>query len=259
MMLLLLFCSTAFAETYSNEPLNWGFKKSRNHQPPDPGAIYKNVLNDYGSFYIGDTREKIVYITFDNGYEYGFTDEILDVLKQKKVPATFFVTGPYLEKEEDLIQRMVDEGHIIGNHSWSHPDFTKVTDEKLKKELDSVKQKKEELTGQPGMMYLRPPRGVFSERTLAVSQQLGYVNVFWSLAYVDWETGKQKGWEYAYDKIMGQIHPGAVILLHAVSEDNAKALPKIIDDLRKEGYEFKSLDYALAKQLIPEPFIFTLD
>jgi peptidoglycan-N-acetylmuramic acid deacetylase len=136
---------------------------------------------------------------------------------------------------------MVKEGHIVGNHSWNHPDFTVISNARLRGELEKVRIKTEELTGQKKMIFLRPPRGVFSERTLSISKELGYRNVFWSVAFVDWNVKEQKGPQYAYEQIIKQIHPGAVLLLHAISSDNAAALGQIIDELRKKGYTFKSL------------------
>lgn len=258
MSIILVFLASgtlSHAEPISNKPLNWGLKKSTNHEPPDAGAVHENNLKKYGSFYLGDTNKKDIYLTFDNGYENGYTADILDVLKKKKVPATFFITGHYITTNEDLIKRMIDEGHIIGNHSWHHPDLTQVSDTRLAKELNLIKEEYERQTGRTDMMYLRPPRGIYSERTLKLSKDLGYVNVFWSLAYIDWYTDRQKGWKYAYDNIMKQIHPGAVILLHAVSEDNAKALANVIDDLRKEGYTFKSLDDLMFEKSMPKILI----
>lgn len=240
--IVMVLVSHTWAQDLSNKAHHWGFKKSTNHEPPQAGPEWEELLQTYGSFYIGDTSKKNIYLTFDNGYENGYTADILDTLQEKEVPATFFVTGHYLQDQPELVQRMVKEGHIVGNHSWSHPDFTTISDAEIKKELSRVEEAFEQITGQKGMTYLRPPRGIFSERSLAASQQLGYRNVFWSLAFVDWQTDQQKGWTYAYDNITRQIHPGAVILLHTVSSDNAEALPKVIDDLRKEGYAFKSLD-----------------
>lgn len=187
-------------------------------------------------------EEKDIYLTFDNGYENGYTGKILDVLKEKKVPATFFVTGHYIKTQKDLLLRMKDEGHIIGNHSWSHPDFTAVNDEKLREELTSVTEEIKKVTGQKEVKYVRPPRGVFSERTLALTKEMGYYNVFWSLAFLDWKVDQQRGWQYAHNNVMTMIHPGSILLLHAISKDNAEALAKIIDDLREKGYHFKSLD-----------------
>ncbi|MCH1624230.1 delta-lactam-biosynthetic de-N-acetylase [Fredinandcohnia quinoae] len=245
--------------SYSNHPIHWGFKKSKNHEPASAGEEYDELLAKYGSFYIGDTSKKDIYLTFDNGYENGYTEKVLDVLKKKKVPATFFVTGHYLKDQSDLVKRMAKEGHIVGNHSWYHPDLTRVSDERLAKELNSVREETERLTGQKNVTYLRAPRGIFSERTLALSQNLGYTNVFWSLAFVDWHINNQRGWQYAYNNIMRQIHPGAILLLHTVSRDNAEALEKAIDDLEAEGYTFRSLDHLLAKKAIDNPYIFNID
>ncbi|WP_458414699.1 delta-lactam-biosynthetic de-N-acetylase [Schinkia sp. CFF1] len=256
----LLFLSSTMpivvAETVPNTPIHWGMKKSRNEQPAEAGAMLESVLEKYGSFYLGDTSKKDIYLTFDNGYENGFTSDILDVLKKKKVPATFFVTGHYITENADLVKRMVDEGHIVGNHSWHHPDLTQVSDIRFKKELVLIKEEYKKLTGKSDMMYLRPPRGIFSERTLQLSKELGYVNVFWSLAFVDWHINNQKGWKYAYDNIVNQIHPGAVILLHTVSEDNAKALSKVIDTVREKGYTFKSLDDLMLEKAMPKPLLY---
>jgi peptidoglycan-N-acetylmuramic acid deacetylase len=247
----------ASAEAVSNKAIHWGFKRSENHKPPSAGKELDQLLAKYDAFYLGNPNKKEIYLTFDNGYENGYTAKILDVLKEKKVPATFFVTGHYLDTAPDLVKRMVKEGHIVGNHSWHHPDLTQVSNERLRKELESVRKKTEELTGQKGMMYLRPPRGIFSERTMAVARELGYYHVFWSLAFVDWQTNNQKGWKYAYDNIMKQIHPGAVLLLHTVSKDNADALAKVIDDLRKQGYTFKSLDDLMIEKMNLHPWLFT--
>ncbi|MBD8069945.1 delta-lactam-biosynthetic de-N-acetylase [Bacillus sp. PS06] len=246
--------------SYSNQPIHWGFKKSQNHEPPNAGEELNTLLENYGTYYLGDTSKKEIYLTFDNGYENGYTGQILDVLKKKKVPATFFVTGHYLKDQADLVKRMAAEGHIVGNHSWHHPDLTKVSDERLRKELNSVRDETERLTGQKKVAYLRPPRGVFSERTLALTKELGYQTVFWSLAFVDWHVDKQRGWEYSYNNIMKQVHPGAILLLHTVSKDNAEALEKAIDDLHEQGYTFHSLDHLMASKMrMDEPLIFNID
>lgn len=222
---------------------HFGFKKSKNGQVASIDQEgFKGILEKYGAIFLGDTQKKELYITFDNGYENGYTPKILDVLKEKKVPAIFFVTGHYIKDQPELLKRMVDEGHLIGNHSWSHPDMSRIPAEKMKDELNRVRDEVIQLTGQKEMKYLRTPRGIFSERTLAVSKELGFTNVFWSVAYKDWDTKVHMGSRYAYDKVMSQLHPGAVILLHSVSKDNAEALGQIIDDARKLGYEFKSLD-----------------
>lgn len=243
------------ANAYNNRSFGWGYNKSKNEQQPDAG-VYGPLLQEYGGFYLDQTNEKNIYLTFDNGYEQGHTGLIMDVLKDKGVPATFFVTGHYIDSAGDLVKRMVKEGHIVGNHSWSHPDFTKLPKDKIKKELTKVSEGVKELTGKEASNYLRPPQGVFSERSLAVTQELGYTNVFWSIAFVDWHTNNQKGWEYAYKSIIKQIHPGAIILLHTVSEDNALALENLIDEVRKRGYTFKSLDDIMWDKMLPDGMLY---
>ncbi|MFD3448160.1 delta-lactam-biosynthetic de-N-acetylase [Microbacteriaceae bacterium 4G12] len=239
-LLLVMLPSSIFA--YSNTPHHWGIPRNKSEVPPDAGKQFTEITKKYNAFYIGDTKKKDIYLTFDNGYEKGYTSKILDVLKEKKVPATFFVTGHYVKEQSELVKRMVKEGHIIGNHSWHHPDLTTVSDAKFREELESLEKEVKSLTGQKKMQYLRPPRGIFSERTLALSREMGYYNIFWSLAFIDWKVDQQRGWRYAYDSVTQNIHPGAILLLHAVSSDNTEALDKIIDELRKRGYHFKSLD-----------------
>ncbi|WP_342429880.1 delta-lactam-biosynthetic de-N-acetylase [Neobacillus sp. FSL H8-0543] len=240
--LLLLLVPQITYGAVPNQPIHWGFKRSVNEVPPEAGSKLDTLIGKYDAFYKGDANSKVLYLTFDNGYEQGYTPKVLDVLKKEKVPATFFVTGHYLQSQPELTKRMVAEGHIVGNHSWHHPDMTQISDEKIREELRTVKEKTKELTGQKEMKYLRPPRGVFSERTMQIAKEEGYIHVFWSLAYVDWNVNQQKGAQYAYDSIMKQIHPGSVMLLHTVSKDNADALEKVIQDLKKKGYKFKSLD-----------------
>ncbi|UFU00019.1 delta-lactam-biosynthetic de-N-acetylase [Radiobacillus kanasensis] len=251
MFLMLTICLFAFPLSISANSYGWGFKKGNNHQPPDVGK-YAQMLQGKG-FYIDPSGEKVVYLTFDNGYEKGYTGQILDVLKEKGVPATFFVTGHYVDSREKLVKRMVKEGHIIGNHSYHHPDFTKLSKGKMKKELEELEQAVADITKQDSMKYLRPPRGTFSNQTLKWANEFGYLNMFWSLAFVDWNTDAQGGWQKSYNQVLKQVHPGAIILLHTVSKDNADALAHMIDDLRKQGYTFKSLDYLLMKNLVPKP------
>lgn len=229
----------------------WGYKKNTDHTVPDVGK-YGDIIKDYNAYYADHSGEKNIYVTFDNGYEQGYTDAILDILKKEKVPATFFVTGHYVESAPELIQRMANEGHIIGNHSYTHPDFTTMSKQTIKKELDTLEKAVQEVTNTDyQMQYLRPPRGTFNDNTLKWSSELGYIHVFWSIAFKDWHTEGQKGWKYAYKEVMDQIHPGAILLLHAVSSDNAEALEQIIKDLKEQGYTFKSLDDLVIKDQLP--------
>lgn len=233
----------------------WGYKKNSDKQIPDVGK-YGSILENNLAFYADKQTDKDIYLTFDNGYEEGYTEAVLDVLEQENVPATFFVTGHYVEEEPKLVKRMVDNGHIIGNHSYYHPDFTTMTKAEIDEELQMVEDAVANITKQQEMNYVRPPRGTFNEETLQWTKELGYVSVFWSLAFKDWETNKQKGWKYAYEQITEQIHPGAIILLHTVSEDNAQALEKVIQQLKQEGYQFKSLDDLLWKNIINNDIFF---
>lgn len=242
---LCFFPSQVFAD-------GWGFNKKNDGSVPDVGR-YGPLIEKYDGFYVDPSGDKVVYLTFDNGYEQGYTGKVLDILKEKEVPATFFVTGHYIESAPDLLKRMAKEGHLIGNHSWSHPDFTQVSKAKMEKELERVNAAVKELTDQDVMTFMRPPRGTFNEQTLEWAKEFGYTHAFWSLAFVDWETNKQRGWEYAYESVIDQIHPGAVILLHTVSQDNAEALSQLIDELNKRGYRFGSLNDLMIKQMVPAP------
>ncbi len=225
----------------SNKKMEWGLKKNPGAAPDiNPGE--KEILEKYSGYYIGDSSKKEVYLTFDEGYENGYTSQILDVLKKHNVPACFFVTGPYLENETELIRRMTDEGHIVGNHTVNHPSMPSVKDEtELENELLDLERSYYSITGKP-MKYMRPPKGEHSERTLAVAEALGYKSIFWSIAYMDWDLKQQKGTQYVMDSILDNLHSGAIILMHAVSPDNAKALESVICEIRNRGYEFKSLD-----------------
>lgn len=233
----------AAAVTAGERAYHFGFKKSRGGQPASIDQEgFKPLLEKYGAVFQGKPDDKSLYLTFDNGYENGYTAQILDVLKVKGVPACFFVTGHYAKNEHELLKRMAAEGHIIGNHSWTHPDMSQISDTRIQDELDAVKREVAGVTGQQEMHYLRPPRGIFSERSLRVSKELGYTNVFWSVAYKDWDVNAQRGAQYAFDNVTEQLHPGAIILLHSVSRDNAEALGSIIDEARRRGYTFRSLD-----------------
>jgi peptidoglycan-N-acetylmuramic acid deacetylase len=250
----MLLSTTVLAE--SNNPYGWGFNKGKNGMPAEAGQKLDDMIKKYDAVYKGDTMKKDIYLTFDNGYENGYTEKVLDVLKIQHVPATFFVTGHYLNTRPDLVKRMAKEGHIVGNHSWHHPDMTRITNEKIRQELEMVREKTEQLTGQKTMNYLRPPRGVFSERTMAVAKKEGYLHIFWSIAFKDWDVNQQKGAQYSYKQVMKQIHPGAILLLHTVSKDNAEAIESIISDLKKQGYRFISLDDLMIQQQLPDPLLY---
>lgn len=229
-----------------NNKRGWGLKRSNGHGQPEMPSSISNTLNKYGAYWIGSPREKFVYLTFDEGYENGYTPVILDTLKSNGVKAAFFVTGHYLKSQPELVKRMVDEGHIVGNHTNTHPSLPDVSDGQIKKELQAVEKMYEDITGRKNMKYLRPPKGEYSQRTLALTRELGYHNIFWSLAMVDW-VPMPGGPEQAYRGVMDNLHNGALILLHAVSKDNSIALDRIIKDTKAQGYTFKTLD-DLAKE-----------
>ncbi len=223
----------------SNQKYGWGLKKNKN-APPDIPSSTVEMLKNYGGIYKSD-EEKTLYLTFDEGYENGYTAKILDTLKENNVTAAFFVTGPYIKKEQELIKRMTTEGHIVGNHTVNHPSMPDISDEELKIELENLTKSYHDLTGKE-MKFFRPPMGEYSERTLKLTSDMGYTNVFWSFAYCDWDIKNQKGTGYAYNQIMDGVHDGAILLLHAVSKDNAEVLDKVLKDLKKQGYIFKSLE-----------------
>ena len=227
----------------SNTTYAWGFRRMKDFVRPEFTASYTKVLDDYEGIYAGNSEDKIIYLTFDEGYENGYTGAILDTLKEKEVTAVFFVTMPYVKQNADLVQRMIDEGHIVGNHTVNHPSMPSVTDdEKLEKEILELHNYVKENFGGYEMTYLRPPKGEYSERTVKISKDLGYKTVLWSSAYDDWDVNKQDRLDYARKMILNYVHNGCVMLLHAVSKDNTALLGEAIDSLRASGYEFRSLD-----------------
>ena len=212
----------------------FGVKKNNNHKQPDIG-IYKGIIEGSNGIYVGSNDKKDIYLTFDCGYENGYTNKILDTLKEKKVSATFFITGHYIDSASDLVLRMKRDGHILANHSNLHKDITKIKDEEIKKEILDLEIKYKNLTGSNLTKFFRPPAGTFDKRSLDMVNSLGYVPLFWSLSYKDWN--HQNSVEYTVNEVISNIHNGAIILLHAVSEANSKALPIIIDKLKDEGYK----------------------
>lgn len=189
------------------------------------------------------SKDKVLYLTFDCGYENGYTEKILDVLKEKNVNAAFFCTLPQVKENPELIRRMIDEGHIVGNHSVTHPSFAEITTEQMTKEIRTMEDylKENFNYSEP---YFRFPKGEYTDTAIQTVNSLGYSCVFWSLAYADWDLNNQKGERYAYEKVVSRLHPGAVILLHSVSPDNANALSRIIEEAKNQGYKFLSLrDY----------------
>ena len=225
----------------SNE-MSWGFVKSKNEQPIEMDGQTKDLLKKYDAIYEGDTSKKIIYLTFDNGYEAGYTESILDTLKKHDIQATFFLTGHYVESATDLVKRMIDDGHIIGNHSDKHPNMAKLSDQELIDEWQRFDEKLQKLTDIKRTFYARPPQGIYNEQVLKVGKENEYRHIFWSIAFKDWERDVRRGSDYAYNELMNQLHPGAIILMHTVNADNAEAIPKFIEDAKAKGYSFGSLD-----------------
>ena len=228
----LLFVVSKGANAYG-----FGVKKNTEHKQPDIG-IYKGILDSVGGIYVGDKDKKNIYLTFDCGYENGYTEKILDVLEEKNVNATFFLTGHYIDSAKDLVLRMKEEGHILANHSNLHKNITTLNRGQIEEEIKSLEIKYNNLTGSNLTKFFRPPAGNFDQKSLEVVKDLGYVPLFWSVAYKDWD--HKNGIEFAAQEVCKNIHNGAIILLHAVSSDNALALSSIIDKLQDEGYVFTS-------------------
>lgn len=228
--------------TTSAEITNWGLSFREKGKSP-VGNATPEYLKKYNSYYIGDCKENIIYLTFDAGFENGYTTSILDTLKKHDVKAAFFLVGNYIEKNKELVKRMVEEGHIVGNHTYNHPDMSKISDmESFKKEINSLEELYKETTGQEMLKYYRPPQGKFNEENLNNANELGYKTIFWSLAYVDWYVNKQPTKEYAFQKLLPRIHPGAVVLLHSTSKTNCEILDELLTKWKAEGYTFSSLN-----------------
>lgn len=225
----------------SNVKIGWGIKRNNNHKQPDLGSNNKRLIDENNDIAMGNDKDPYVYLTFDMGYEAGYTASILDTLKNNNVKATFFITGHYLNSAGDLVKRMIDEGHTVGNHTVNHYSMPDLDDEKLKEEVKKLHTAVYEKF-EYEMTYLRPPKGEYSQRTLALTKQMGYTTVMWSFAYDDWDENKQGRESYAKEKILSNIHNGCVMLLHATSKDNCNILNEVIKEIKNMGYEFKTLD-----------------
>ena len=231
---------------------DWGLHFEKDGEPPVGNASAKELLQ-YGAYYLGDPSEKKIYLTFDAGYEAGYTAKILDTLKAHGAPAAFFVVGNYLETAPDLVRRMAAEGHTVGNHTYSHPDMSKISDtESFCAELQKNEALFEAITGQAMPKLYRPPQGKFCESNLQMACDLGYSTVFWSLAYVDWYEDDQPTKEQAFEKLLPRIHPGAVVLLHSTSSTNAQILDELLTEWENMGYTFGDLEAVCASMEAPQ-------
>ncbi len=232
---------TTSTGTLSNKKIGWGIKRNENHEQPDLGNNNIRLLDNYDGIAMGNSEDKFVYLTFDEGYEAGYTSRLLDILKENNVKAAFFITGHYLNTQAELVERMIQEGHIVGNHTVNHKSMPDLDDEKIKEEIMNLHIGVYEKFGYE-MKYIRPPMGEFSERTLNLIKNLGYKTTMWSLAYDDWDENKQGRETYGKDKVISNIHNGSIILLHANSVDNSNILDSCIKEIKEMGYEFKTLD-----------------
>ena len=246
-LLILAFIAVAalIVSQFTHETIEtgaWGLSFRQEHTAPI-GPASSEELSRFDAAYIGDTQKKTIYLTFDAGYENGCTAKILDVLKSHNVPAAFFLVGNYIEKNADLVRRMVEEGHIVGNHTMHHYDMSKLsTKEAFSKELTDLETLFKETTGKDLPKYYRPPQGIYSKDNLLMAKELGYQTVFWSLAYMDWNNDAQPTAEEAYAKLLPRIHDGAVVLLHSTSQTNAAILDDLLTKWKDMGYSFESID-----------------
>ncbi|MBQ7776742.1 MAG: delta-lactam-biosynthetic de-N-acetylase [Lachnospiraceae bacterium] len=226
---------------------NWGLGFGEEGTTPT-GNVSSKELKEYDAYYVEDTDEKVIYLTFDAGFENGNTEPILDALKKHDAKATFFIVGHYLETAPDLIKRMVEEGHTVGNHTYNHPDMSKISDQTaFTKEIQDVEDLYEEITGEKMKKYYRPPQGKYSTTNLEMAKELGYHTFFWSLAYVDWYQDDQPTHEEAYNKLLKRIHPGAIVLLHSTSQTNGEIMDELLTKWEEMGYTFGTLDELVEK------------
>ncbi len=225
---------------------DWGLSFSEENAPPKGNDTSEN-LKKYDTYYIGDTSKNTIYLTFDAGYENGNTPAILDALKKHNVKATFFVVGNYITSAPDLVKRMNDEGHTVGNHTYHHPDMSSISEKSaFEKEIKSLEEEYKKVTGCDMTKFYRPPQGKYSENNLKMAQELGYKTFFWSLAYVDWNQDSQPSKEEAMQKLTSRIHNGAIVLLHSTSSTNAEILDGLLTKWEEMGYEIKPLQNLVA-------------
>ena len=226
---------------------SWGLSFRQEGAAPI-GNAGVDQRKQYDAAYIGDTTKKVLYLTFDAGYENGCTEKILDTLKKHEIKAAFFLVGNYIEKNADLVRRMAEEGHTVGNHTMHHYDMSKIADKSaFSKELQDLEVLYKEVTGQEMPKYYRPPQGTYSEENLKMAQELGYKTVFWSLAYVDWNNDSQPTKEQAFSKLLPRTHDGAVVLLHSTSRTNAEILDELLTKWKETGYSFGSVEELFGK------------
>ena len=224
----------------AHETKDWGLGFGEEGQKPT-GNTSAQELSKQDAWYVGNTGEKVIYLTFDAGFENGNTPAILDALKKHQVSATFFVVGNYMESSPELVKRMAQEGHTVANHSYHHPDMTKKSSEEFKQEMVMLEDKYKEITGKELTRFYRPPQGKYNGETLSQAKEMGYQTFFWSLAYVDWLENDQPTKEEAFEKLLGRIHPGAIVLLHSTSATNGQILDELLTKWEEMGYQIRPL------------------
>ncbi len=230
-----------FVDKLTEEGKGWGLSFGESGTQP-VGNASPEELKQYNAYFIGDDSEKVIYLTFDCGYENGNTEAILDALKEHNAQGTFFVVGHYLETAPDLVKRMVEEGHAVGSHTYHHPDINTLPDmAAFQEEMDSLRELFTEVTGEELDMYYRPPEGKCGITNLKMAQELGYTTIFWSLAHVDWDVDNQPSHAEAIEKLTDRIHPGAIVLLHNTSQTNGEILDELLTKWEEMGYRFAPL------------------
>ena len=225
----------------NGKTIEWGIKRANNNQQPDVGEANRKLLEENEGICLGKDTEKIIYLTFDEGYEAGYTESILNTLKENDVKATFFITSHYLNTASELVERMINEGHMLGNHTVNHKSMPSISDEEIESEIMQLHQAIMEKFNYE-MKYMRPPKGEFNERTLKKTSGLGYKTVMWSFAYFDWDEKKQPSLEESQKIIINNFHCGEIMLLHPNSKTNSEVLDTIIKEAKNQGYEFNLLD-----------------
>lgn len=241
LILIPLITLSVFASGKS-EKINWFFKKIPESERPEILGGSK-IPSEHGALFIGNEDEKKIYLTFDAGYSNENVEKTLDVLKEQEVKAAFFILPGIIKNSPETVKRMIDEGHLVCNHTWSHGDMAKIDDiNRFKEELVKLESLYSETFGKEMEKYFRPPEGSFSVKTLEFCEDLGYSPVFWSFAYADWDNGKQPDTEKSKNKILSSVHNGMVILLHPTSKTNALILDDVITELKERGYSFCDLN-----------------